>query len=236
MMSKKQILIPFAASIILIAGVGFFEFQRNATPTIRSDIKTPLYTVGEIAGYDQALSDGRTVVKFGPMFAGLYPGGLGFSSVEAAFSYLSREGWDPDLWAVYELSGDYDLDVSDGYVNKTLIVKPKTQGIRIGQTDTQDAGPDLLSFGPVGIGRQDILSHEFVEDGENGHSVRLNLSDDVARDLANFTKGAIGQDMEIKLQGRLLRVTNVAGEISGGKVQLFLSTRDAEILKSALSN
>ena len=77
-MTGKQLLAITPLVFLAVAGGVFFEFQRNSKPTVRADTNNPVYTLGELQSYDPTLSDGQTVVKFGPMFLGIYPGGLVF--------------------------------------------------------------------------------------------------------------------------------------------------------------
>lgn len=123
-MSKiKKVITSLLLVIAGAGGLAAYEFQRNGTPVIRKDTTTPLYTIGEVEGYGRALSAGHHVVKFGPMFFGLYPGGLAFRSPEEAASYLKNNGWDTRKWSIYLTSGDYKLDATDGFTNKSLIVE-----------------------------------------------------------------------------------------------------------------
>lgn len=127
MKTASKISLAALASLTLIAGLGAYEFQRNAAPIVRDVVSAPIYTIGEVEGYNGALASGKNVVKFGPMFFGLYPGGLAFKNAENARSYIKDKRLDEKVWSVYSLSGDYDLDALDGYINKSLLVqKEKT--------------------------------------------------------------------------------------------------------------
>jgi len=61
------------------------------------------------------------------MFLGLYTGGLAFSKPEEAKTYMRENDWDRSKWDVYLLSGDYDMDVTNGHINKSLLVLSKVQ-------------------------------------------------------------------------------------------------------------
>ena len=89
---------------------------------MRTNIKKPIYTVGELSTYTPALKSRKKVVKFGPLFFGLYNGGLAFPTPKQARSYLTKNDWDLSLWSVYELSGDYTIDVTNGFINKSLLI------------------------------------------------------------------------------------------------------------------
>jgi hypothetical protein len=62
------------------------------------------------------------VLKFGPMFLGLYPGGMAFATPEAAQAYLRDGDRDLQRWSVYRLSGDYALDTRAGYITASQLV------------------------------------------------------------------------------------------------------------------
>ena len=119
----KKIIITLSI-LLIIAMIAFIEFGRKSTPIERHNISTPIYTIGDKT-YDLALNDKKTVVKFGPMFMGLYSGGLAFSSPEEAKKYMFENNWDKNKWDIYLLSGDYDIDVTNGHINKSLMVVSK---------------------------------------------------------------------------------------------------------------
>jgi len=122
---KKGIIITVSIAVLIgIAAV--FEIGKNATPINRNDISSPIYTIGD-KSYELALKENKAVVKFGPMFMGMYPGGLAFSNPEAARKYMIENDWDVKKWDVYQLSGDYDRDVRNGHIDKSLRVLNKVQ-------------------------------------------------------------------------------------------------------------
>jgi hypothetical protein len=108
--------------ILCLAGFVAYELLRATNVTIRENPTNPLYTIGERQAYSPALANGTSVLKFGPMFFGLYPGGLAFASPQDARDYLRVNGWEPDRWSVYRLSGDFLEDSSDGYLTTSLLV------------------------------------------------------------------------------------------------------------------
>ncbi|MCV6545999.1 MAG: hypothetical protein OIF56_01725 [Cohaesibacter sp.] len=115
-----------AAFGLLILGFALFQTVRSQLePLVRSDPSQPIFTIGETASYDPALRQGKSVVKFGPLLFGLYPGGLAFASQQDGEAYLRDKGWDLEKWAIYRLSGDYAQDVDDGFLNKSLLVVSK---------------------------------------------------------------------------------------------------------------
>lgn len=116
--------------VLLLALVVWLGVKDALHPTVRAEIKQPIFTIGDL-NYQQALQDGKNVVKFGPMFWGLYPGGLAFSHPDEAVAFIS--GNQPMLdkfssgWAVYELAGDFALDTQQvgkrRFLSKSLLVK-----------------------------------------------------------------------------------------------------------------
>ncbi|WP_350333740.1 hypothetical protein [Coralliovum pocilloporae] len=121
-------------TVVAVSGWFIFnEIKQNVKAVEREDITTPIYTIGEAEDYSAALAEGKRVVKFGPMFWGLYSGGLAFRTIDAARAYMDNNDWDQKTWSVYQLSGDYALDVTDGFTNKTLLVVEETSSSRLTQ-------------------------------------------------------------------------------------------------------
>lgn len=114
--------------IFIISTIIYFGVKDGFPPLKRSNIKTPIYTIGDVS-YLESIKEGKSVVKFGPLFWGLYPGGLAFNSPEQAKKYLSdhKEAFYSisDQWMIFELSGDYDLDTyskeNTVFTNKSLL-------------------------------------------------------------------------------------------------------------------
>ena len=127
---NKWLLVFVAISMVIYLGV-----KDVLNPYFREDIQHTVYTIGDSA-YQRSLSEGKRVVKFGPAFWGLYPGGLAFPTSEKAEAYYlqNREQFAAvgSRWIVAELSGDLELDTyaeeHQRYLNKSLfvtrIVKP----------------------------------------------------------------------------------------------------------------
>ena len=117
--------------VVLLLGGGFLWFGvKDAFSVVqRTSISSPVYTIGD-SSYKASLSEGKRVVKFGPMFWGIYSGGLAFESLEQAEQYAASNSEFMkslgDDWAVYMLSGNFDEDTTrvDGqhYLNKSLLV------------------------------------------------------------------------------------------------------------------
>jgi hypothetical protein len=109
----------------LLLAVAAMEFRRTAEATICSSVDEPIYT---IAGNDfsVALSKGKDVIKFGPMFWGLYPGTVVFKTPEDASAYMKKKEMNEEELAVYRLSGNYELDVNQEgdphRINKSLMM------------------------------------------------------------------------------------------------------------------
>lgn len=94
---------------VLGAGVTA-EYQRAAQPLLREPGPNPIYTIGDRA-LGAGLAAGSRAVKLGPMFYGLYPGGFAFRTPQEARAYLAQKRLDTARWRVYELAGDFAMDV-----------------------------------------------------------------------------------------------------------------------------
>ncbi len=114
----KRFMIPL--SLIIFAMVAaWVDIQRLSVPMVRPSPLHPVYT---ISSPDDAiaLAQGKTVVKLGPCLFGLYPGAIAFQSLTQAKDFIGLKGYEPEKWRIFQLSGDYQLDVTDGVLNKTL--------------------------------------------------------------------------------------------------------------------
>ena len=114
--------------VLVTAGIGWLGVKDALTPIERKNTAHPIYTIGDV-NYQTALKSETSILKFGKMFWGLYPGGLAFESPEAAISYMESNEHILEKfssgWAVYELSGDYNLDThgsSPRYLNNSMLV------------------------------------------------------------------------------------------------------------------
>lgn len=114
--------------LFLVAWLGV---RDTLTPLERTDIKNPIYAVGEAIDLADTLGNTgaiqeKKIVKFGPAFWGQYPGGRAFSTIADAEQFLVENNKVIKGWAIYQLSGDFSLDIYliDGtpYINKSLIV------------------------------------------------------------------------------------------------------------------
>lgn len=114
----KRFLIPLSLIIFIAIAVGI-NLQLTSAPMIRTNPQNPVYTLGS---KDEAsdLSHGKQVIKLGPCLFGLYPGAIAFRSVQQAKDFIGLKGYDADKWIIFQLSGDYQLDVTNGVLNKTL--------------------------------------------------------------------------------------------------------------------
>jgi hypothetical protein len=121
----KKIIYGLAAIILILAVLSVIEVRRHSSPWVRGGVAIPVFTIGD-ESFARDLAKGKKVVKYGPMFSGLYPGGLAFAMVEDAANYLRSENKDLSKWGVYLLAGDYLLDVDrtgpEHHINKTLLV------------------------------------------------------------------------------------------------------------------
>ncbi len=114
----KRFLIPL--SLIIFAMVAaWVDIQRLSVPMVRPSPLHPVYTISS-PDDAVALAQGKTVVKLGPCLFGLYPGAIAFQSLTQAKDFIGLKGYDPEKWRIFQLSGDYQLDVTEGVLNKTL--------------------------------------------------------------------------------------------------------------------
>jgi hypothetical protein len=125
---KKVIKIVFVI-VVSLTIVGWLGLKDVFTPLQRDNIDKPIYTIGDL-NYEKAISAGKKVVKFGPAFWGIYPGGLAFEDVSKAEAFFKAQKQKFSAvssdWGIYKLSVDFKLDtVKNGelfYLNKSLFV------------------------------------------------------------------------------------------------------------------
>ena len=114
----KRFLLPLSLIICAVVAA-WVDIQRNSVPMIRQSPMHPVYTISS-PDDAVALTRGKTVVKLGPCLFGLYPGAIAFQSVTQAKDFMGLKGYEPGKWQIFQLSGDFQLDVTDGVLNKTL--------------------------------------------------------------------------------------------------------------------
>ncbi|MCG7588186.1 hypothetical protein, partial [Photobacterium sp. OFAV2-7] len=84
----------------------------------------------DLGSYAESIAQNKKVVKFGPAFWGIYPGGIAFREAKEAEEYIDNN---KELlnefsagWAIYQLSGDFALDTKkkgdSHYINKSILV------------------------------------------------------------------------------------------------------------------
>lgn len=121
----KKTIFGLAAIILILSGLCALEVWRHSSPWVRGGVAIPVFTIGD-ESFSRDLAKGKKVAKYGPMFFGLYHGGLAFPMIEDAANYLRSENKDLSKWGVFLLSGDYLLDVdrtgNEHHINKTLLV------------------------------------------------------------------------------------------------------------------
>ncbi len=109
-----------------------YEFRRAGKITVSVSPLQPVYTVGRV-GDAKKIASGEQVIRYGPMFWGLYPGVPAFRTPGTALKFLEDGMMDRAAWQVYLLSGEYDLDVDESQspnrVNKSLAV---VETVRLG--------------------------------------------------------------------------------------------------------
>lgn len=114
----QGLLIPLALLLALAMAV-FIDYQKASVPMVRSAPRHPVYVLG--APHDQAnVAQGEIILVLGPWCYGLFTGTQAFSSVAEASDFIRLQGLNSDKWQLYQTSGDYLLDVTDGALNKTL--------------------------------------------------------------------------------------------------------------------
>jgi hypothetical protein len=126
----RRLAFLFTAFVLVVAAGAIF-LKSYATPTIRNQVNTPLFTVGD-GNYSVALSEGKNIVKFGRLPFGIYPGGISFDNAKEARQYIEEQGKSEEGWQVYLLSGDFELDSSlisgRRHTNKSLLVVEAVTG------------------------------------------------------------------------------------------------------------
>lgn len=119
----QRLLFPLALCIAL-GLAAFANYQLTSVPMIRPQIQRPLYVLAE-AGAANKLADGQQVLALGPWCFGLFTGQQAFSSIRQARDFVGLKGLDSRSQHLYQTSGDYQFDTTDGVLNKTLaLVKP----------------------------------------------------------------------------------------------------------------
>ena len=114
----KRFLIPLSL-IIFTMVAAWVDIQRLSVPMVRPSPLHPVYTISS-PDDAVALAQGKKVVKLGPCLFGLYPGAIAYQSLAQAKDFIGLKGYEPEKWQIFQLSGDYQLDVTDGVLNKTL--------------------------------------------------------------------------------------------------------------------
>ena len=120
----------FALIFTMLVTTVWLGIKDAIVPMKRTEISQAIYTIGD-GNYKTALNDGKNIVKFGPMFWKLYPGGMAFATPNQARDFIqnNKEGLDQfsSGWAIYQLSGDLSLDTyqidKQRYLNKSLFIK-----------------------------------------------------------------------------------------------------------------
>jgi hypothetical protein len=135
--ARKALLIALAALVVTLGLLTSIELRRAAKITVTVSPQQAVYTVGRQQEATE-LRAGARVIRYGPLFWGLYPGAVAFRTPSEALKYLQGRGESLAQWQVFQLSGEYDLDVEDGRepnrINKSLVV---TELVRVGQAATE---------------------------------------------------------------------------------------------------
>ena len=117
------------AVLLTVALITWFGVKDALTPIKREHVQEPVFTIGDLT-YAEALAKGKNVIKFGPAFWGMYPGGIAFTNAKEAEDYIKSNtellNTFSEGWGIYELSGDFALDTDKSgdrhYTNKSLFV------------------------------------------------------------------------------------------------------------------
>ena len=143
---KRRILVLLVGVGVVVGLVVFLK--GYATPTIRTDVAVPLFTVGD-ANYETALAEGKNIVKFGRLPFGFYSGGVAFDDAAEAREYIESIGKVEQGWKVYLLSGDFEQDTdlvnNSRFTNKSLLVLEPVDAIDprvIGDYEAFDQKPN----------------------------------------------------------------------------------------------
>ncbi|GAA4499398.1 hypothetical protein [Pseudaeromonas paramecii] len=105
--------------LLALGMAALINLQLNSVPMVRTAPRHPVYTLSQASDAD-AVARGESIVKLGPCLFGLYPGTQAFPSEADARDYRGARGLDSQQWRIFRLSGDYQLDVTDGVLNKSL--------------------------------------------------------------------------------------------------------------------
>lgn len=105
--------------LLALGMAALINLQLNSVPMVRSQPRHPVYTLSHTSDAE-ALAREESIVKLGPCLFGLYSGTQAFASTADARDYRGARGLDHQTWRIFRLSGDYQLDVTDGVLNKSL--------------------------------------------------------------------------------------------------------------------
>ena len=105
--------------LLALGMAALINLQLNSVPMVRSQPRHPVYTLSHTSDAE-ALARGESIVKLGPCLFSLYSGTQAFASTADARDYRGARGLDHQTWRIFRLSGDYQLDVTDGVLNKSL--------------------------------------------------------------------------------------------------------------------
>ena len=119
----QRLLFPLALCIAL-GLAAFANYQLTSVPMIRPQVQRPVYVLAERDAANK-LQAGQQVLALGPWCFGLFTGQEAFNSVRQARDFVGLKGLDTQTQYLYQTSGEYQLDTTDGVLNKTLaLVKP----------------------------------------------------------------------------------------------------------------
>ena len=118
-----RLLVPLAL-LLALGMAALIDDQKASVPMVRNQPRHSIYVL-ESPRHQEALKAGQSVLVLGPWCYGLFTGTQAFASTSEATDFLRLQGLSPERWQIYQASGDYQLDVTDGVLNKTLqLVRP----------------------------------------------------------------------------------------------------------------
>ena len=116
-----RLLVPLAL-LLTLGMAALIDYQKASVPMVRNQPRHSIYVL-ESPRHQEALKAGQSVLVLGPWCYGLFTGAQAFSSVSEATEFIALKGLSQQKWQIYQTSGDYRLDVTDGVLNKTLLLQ-----------------------------------------------------------------------------------------------------------------
>lgn len=93
-----------------------------------------------------------------------------------------------------------------------------------------------LWLGPIRVTAKDVSEFEKQATAANQVQVRIKLTRPVAGALAGLTENSVGQEMDIRIGGELIRSIRVAAAIETPEFIMVLTTAQADTLETFLAS